>query len=1489
MAEATENHVVAPDSAVGLQLVETYLRKYGFLGHHTQMYDWFARQATVVFEKLPEEHVVHHWKREYETLEMRNVRIGRPTAEDSGGYQAPVYPHDCHLRSQSYSAAVYADWYHIVRSMDTQEVTDEVLVYRDHLLGKVPIETGSALCRSRTYRYGAPGEEDEDPGSFRELGSKKFISGFMVRRKNRFLAVRHASPAHTNGGGGGSSERVLADVEIRPKADDRFRSPSTLWIRVLRHSQLFAVVLPFTNRTELPAYAILRIMGFKTRLEAARCIATMGLCSGQEPLPGEDDTAAARLGFAAAQARGWWWGGPGEVERIRVRLDNEVKRTCYSMPRANHMDNEVPDFQRMSVDEVLKWAGSRADPHLRFARQNAVGWIHKMKGLFVSEVFPHIAVKNCESATRLKRRLMAYGMWMALNVSQGRVPADNPDDVTLFQVESPATRVLVRVAQLARKMLSNVRRDMQSMAEDGHRVVLNELLRQYSFTYPLSSSMLSGDFTDRRKVDSHTSQEVTAAIIYQNRIGLMRDERSVKRDIPKSNKSEQPRFMMANSQQYLCPLNTPDNEATGLMLSLATLATISSGATACDIHTGVRHAPGVETADTAPAPAPVHGASSPPAAVRILAPAGVWWGGNVDTSTAAVGEDEALADRALLAATEGGGAPYWYFVNGVPTGVVVGSAQAEALATRVRAQRRRGLVPAHTAVHTDDARAEVWTDAEVGGLRRPVVSFTEHGVAGTLERLQECLAQPCTGPDVDHFATLVRDGLVEWLGPLEESRLCVRPSLHGTPRDDGIPYPPPRYPYCNFHQIGAFSEALLLVTFGAANNAIRDTFGTCMQRGCKAVQTDVGLQTSSMALVEAQKPLVATSVLHALDLNRRGNCHNLPTVQLAVRNNMEDSVTLSRDAIERGLGITSLLQTFSTSVRTDPTAQHLQRLRRGGGAAKTGGPSSSASAAATDAVRVLAEGESLRRPPAECVGRRTGSYAAVEEDGLPTLGARVRPQDVLIGKTGVSYNPQTHYGARGATRGAAVNAVLQARSRQQQRGAAAAAPVPAADSDDAPPETRESGAVVVRDQSTQASKFTGTASVFRVMLTDVSRLSRRAVAQVIQYVNADCGFKMSTNEGNKATAGALKRSADLVHQPDGTVPVVVMNPHSLCARETLGFAPTNRAGLLAAARGAPVNGTLFESFRRVDDALRDHPEVHPSVTLVSGELGTTLENPAKYGITPYIWPRQMGRNQLHVRCKGRRHGVNRQPPSGRGRGGGLRLGRMEVDALVGSGVTRLLRERMVDSSDPFLATVCGACGLFCEGGRPAAAVRGIVEDAENRPYCRNCRSAETVYNVNVNYSLVYAFNTAMASMVAMRMEVDPDPDVSEAFNAAAGCRVRSAFRCRAPPVRALETARRPPGVPKISTASSRRTHGETPEEKTVRFDLSSGSIVPETGRDPLDRIPYERLGEPHHGNYDASGAGGFDDQDDVDSLDESDDVDEGHLVDYGLARFEVPV
>ena len=114
--------------------------------------------------------------------------------------------------------------------------------------------------------------------------------------------------------------------------------------------------------------------------------------------------------------------------------------------------------------------------------------------------------------------------------------------------------------------------------------------------------------------------------------------------------------------------------------------------------------------------------------------------------------------------------------------------------------------------------------------------------------------------------------------------------------------------------------------------------------------------------------------------------------------------------------------------------------------------------------------------------------------------------------------------------------------------------------------------------------------------------------------------------------------------------------------------------------------------------------------------------------------KHMVKDKVFARAKGPRMALTHQPTQGRARDGGLRVGEMERDCLVAHGTSMLLIERLLLSSDPFLASICSKCGLLCQ-----------------EEWCEYCKSGENVCQIRIPYACKLLFQELQSMNVVPRL------------------------------------------------------------------------------------------------------------------------------------------
>lgn len=139
-------------------------------------------------------------------------------------------------------------------------------------------------------------------------------------------------------------------------------------------------------------------------------------------------------------------------------------------------------------------------------------------------------------------------------------------------------------------------------------------------------------------------------------------------------------------------------------------------------------------------------------------------------------------------------------------------------------------------------------------------------------------------------------------------------------------------------------------------------------------------------------------------------------------------------------------------------------------------------------------------------------------------------------------------------------------------------------------------------------------------------------------------------------------------------------------------------------------------------------------TLVSGITGECLEAKVFMGPVYYHKLKHMVSDKVRARARGKKDLLTRQPQSGRKNQGGLKVGEMERDCIISHGTTEVLRDRLFLNSDKYSMPVCVDCGF-------------MVSD---RTYCSQCEGTKTVL-VDIPYVSKQIFFNLMTAGVDIRI------------------------------------------------------------------------------------------------------------------------------------------
>ena len=240
----------------------------------------------------------------------------------------------------------------------------------------------------------------------------------------------------------------------------------------------------------------------------------------------------------------------------------------------------------------------------------------------------------------------------------------------------------------------------------------------------------------------------------------------------------------------------------------------------------------------------------------------------------------------------------------------------------------------------------------------------------------------------------------------------------------------------------------------------------------------------------------------------------------------------------------------------------------------------------------------------------------------------------------------------------------------------------------------------------------------------------------------EVGDKFSSRHGQKGVCGLIVNQEDVPFSESGICPDIVMNPHGFPSRMTVGKLLELICGKAGVLRGEFAYGTAFINphINTVCSKLVQHGfNYYGKDMLTSGTTGESLEAYIFMGPVYYQKLKHMVIDKMHARSRGPRSLMTRQPTEGRSREGGLRLGEMERDCLIGYGASMLMIERLMISSDSYRVEVCNTCGLFAYSN-----------------WCHYCQSSSTISSVNIPYACKLLFQELVSMNIVPRLKLVKD-------------------------------------------------------------------------------------------------------------------------------------
>lgn len=456
-------------------------------------------------------------------IKFDEVFVSAPVHTEADGECHEIYPHEARLRGLTYSAPLYISVkyrQYQLNELRKYNKTDEPIKAKDipyHLLCFLPLMLRSHHCRLK-------GKTDRD---LTQRGECIFDQGgyFIINGSEKvIIAQERMSNNHVYVFKKVQPWKYEWVCETRSHVPTGGRPTSTIFLQMYTNGPRGAIdgqqirsTLPYI-RIDIPVVVIFRALGFVSDRDIIEHIV---------------------YDFKDTEM----------MERFRPSLEE-----------ASPIQNQIV---------ALDYIGTRGSAQNVSRRER----VQYARDILQKEVLPHV---GCDDNIETKKAFfMGYIIHKMLMCSLGRLEEDDRDHLgnKRLDLAGPLLGGLFRT--LFKKLTKDVRKYLQKCLDGGKDFTLALALDSRTVSDGLKYSLATGNWGDKKNASRAGVVQVLNRLTYASALSHLR---RCNAPLAKTGKIAKPRMLHSSHWGMVCPAETPEGHAVGLVKNLSLMAYVTVGA-----------------------------------------------------------------------------------------------------------------------------------------------------------------------------------------------------------------------------------------------------------------------------------------------------------------------------------------------------------------------------------------------------------------------------------------------------------------------------------------------------------------------------------------------------------------------------------------------------------------------------------------------------------------------------------------------------------------------------------------------------------------------------------------------------------------------------------------------------------------------------------------------------------------------------------------------